>query len=285
MKSFAGKSAVVTGAGSGIGAGYCLAMAEAGANVVASDLSLENAEATAQLVRDLGPRAIAVQTDVSDLAAMRSLAERAFGEFGTIELVFFNAGIGHYLPLHQTPPDVWQRMIATNIGGSVNGLLAFWDRFRAQPGEKQIVITSSIAGMVQRTNPFRTAYQTCKYALVGLAESISAEGEEYNIAVSVVCPGPVKTSLGTNSRRLLHQESAPQPTPAPERVPPRVVEHQMQPIEVGRFVRRAIERGDFWVMTHPETRYLFEERSAAVLAAFDTAAKDEQEQQASAARA
>ena len=276
IRDLSGRIAVITGAGSGIGNGYALALAEAGMDIVAADLNLEGAEATARQVRELEQRAIAVETDVSDLDSMKRLADIAYENFARVDVLCLNAGIGHYLPFHETPAEVWQKMIATNIGGSVNGMLAFWDRMRAQDGDKHVVITSSIAGMVLRTKPPRTAYQTTKYALVGFAESMAAEGEEFNIGFSVVCAGPVHTDLGANSRRILGQEPPPTSNP-PMRFLQRVPEHQIEPIELGRTVRRAIERGDFWVLPHPETRYLYEERSQAIYAAFEQAAKDIEE--------
>jgi NAD(P)-dependent dehydrogenase (short-subunit alcohol dehydrogenase family) len=276
IQDLAGRTAVITGAGSGIGNGYAVALAEAGMHVVASDVNLAGAEATADRVRQLGQRAIPVQTDVSQLDAMQRLADIAYETFGRVDVLCLNAGIGHYLPFHQTPADVWQKMIATNIGGSVNGMLAFWDRMRAQEGPKHVVITASIAGLVLRTNPPRTAYQTTKYALVGFAESMAAEGEEYQIGFSVVCPGPVRTDLSANSRRILGQANPPAGAPATPFIRRRP-EHEVEPIELGRTVRRAIERGDFWVFPHPEIRYLYEERSEAIYAAFEQAARDIEE--------
>jgi NAD(P)-dependent dehydrogenase (short-subunit alcohol dehydrogenase family) len=276
IRDLSGKVAVVTGAGSGIGRGYSLALAEAGMDVVVSDLNLESAEETAGMVRELEQKAIAVQTDVSDREGMKRLADAAYDNFGRVDVLCLNAGIGHYLPFHDTPAEVWDKMIGTNIGGSVNGMLAFWNRMRAQDGDKHVVITSSIAGMVLRTKPPRTAYQTTKYALVGFAESMAAEGEEFNIGFSVVCAGPVTTSLGANSRRILNQPP-PDPNQPPMRFQQRVPEHPIEPIELGRTVRRAIERGDFWVLPHPEIRYLYEERSEAIYAAFEQAARDIEE--------
>jgi NAD(P)-dependent dehydrogenase (short-subunit alcohol dehydrogenase family) len=272
MQDLRGKTAVITGAASGIGAGIAYALAEAGVDLVLADIEPAPLTTTADELATLGVRTVAVPTDVADRAAIAALADAAYREFGRVDVLCSNAGVGAFPPIADATAADWDWVLSVNLGGAVNCLLAFLPRMRDADGEHHIVLTASIAGLTPLN---MTIYATTKYAIVGMGESLAQESAAhgYGIGVSILCPGGVETNFGTSDRNRPDQKgasnAAPPQTERSRGSDPEGRYAPMDPREVGRHVRDAILHDDLYVLTHAHTRELVDARHARIAEAFD----------------
>src|SRR5262245_15301151 len=153
MDDLRGRTAVITGAASGIGAGIASALADAGMDLVLADIEPGPLARTADELAAAGVRTIAVPTDVSDraarvaLAAVRALPDAAYATTGQVDVLCSNAGVGAFPPIADATDSDWDWVLSVNLGGMVNCLLAFLPRMKEQDGDKHIVLTASIAGL------------------------------------------------------------------------------------------------------------------------------------------
>lgn len=268
MKELAGKVAVITGGGSGIGRGMALAFADAGMHVVIGDIEPEAGERVRREVAEKGVTAIAEPLDVVSRDAMQAFAERIYGELGAVHLLCNNAGVVTFDLMDDIRDEDWRWVLSVNLEGVINGLQAFLPRMKAQVGEKHIVNTASIAGIGPHEGI--APYVASKYAVVGISETLHAEQARHGIGCSVLCPGNVHTRIVASGRN--RQDSVGGPD---RRVHPDVqnqISAGMDPIEVGRIVRKAILDDELYIFTHPDTRAIAEKRFRAILASFDKCA-------------
>jgi NAD(P)-dependent dehydrogenase (short-subunit alcohol dehydrogenase family) len=201
----AGRTAVVTGAGSGIGRSIARLLAQRGATVHVVDLDGASAEAVAGEIRAAGGDAVAHTVDVADAGQVAALAEGVFAA-GPVDLLFNNAGIGHAGALVETTLEDWRRLIDVNLMGVVHGLDAFLGRLLAQDRPAHIVNTASMAGLVPAAG--LGAYSATKAAVVGLTEALDIELIGTPVRVSVLCPGVIDTAIiGTSTMRGTYADS------------------------------------------------------------------------------
>jgi NAD(P)-dependent dehydrogenase (short-subunit alcohol dehydrogenase family) len=188
---FAGKVAVVTGAGNGIGRGSAERLAADGASVVVVDIDGDTAKRVAAA---LPGKAIAVTADVSDEAQADGYIAAAVGAFGRVDFHHLNAGIfGTFAKLPDLPADEFDRVLAVNVRGQFLGLRAAFRQFRAQDSGGAVVITASIASLTGSADLL--AYQTSKHASLGLMRGAAMYGGPLGIRVNAVAPGIVPTDL------------------------------------------------------------------------------------------
>jgi len=185
-----GKTAVITGAGSGIGAATARLLARHGAKVHVADL---NAEAAAAVAREIGRGAADHAVDVSRPEEVEALAKAVFDDDGRVDILHNNAGIGHGGDIETTTVEDWQRVIGVNLLGVAYGVQAFVPRMLAQGHPATIVNTASEAGLipVARMAP----YCASKFGVVGMSESLDAELRSRGIRVVAVCPGIINTPI------------------------------------------------------------------------------------------
>ncbi|MEU6094205.1 SDR family oxidoreductase [Streptomyces sp. NPDC047079] len=196
---FGGQLVLVTGAGSGIGRATALAFAEAGARVVAVDRDAQRAARTAEKARLLGaPGAWAEQVDVSDEQAMDKLAERVATDYGVVDVLVNNAGIGLSGSFFDTTPEDWRKVLDVNLWGVLHSCRLFGKQMAERGQGGHIVnVASAAAYQPSRALP---AYSTSKAAVLMLSECLRAELAGRDIGVSAICPGFVNTNITSTAR-------------------------------------------------------------------------------------
>jgi NAD(P)-dependent dehydrogenase (short-subunit alcohol dehydrogenase family) len=188
------KIALVTGAGSGIGQAIALRLARAGAPIIVNDLDAQSANKTVEMLRELGGRAIAIQADISDPDAVRSMVTAGIKKFRTIDILVNNAGIGGAsIVVEDLPSEAWDRAMTVNLKGAFNCCQAVIPLMK-QKGRGKIVNIASLAA--SRMSKLGGAdYTAAKYGLVGFSHHLAFELAAHKINVNVVCPGATLTPL------------------------------------------------------------------------------------------
>ena len=189
--SFTGKQALVTGAGSGIGAALCRALAGAGADVVCTDI---DGDAAARTADGLGGPGIArsARLDVTDSAAVQHAVDDVVRRAARLDLMFNNAGIAWGGDTELLTLDQWNAIIDVNIRGVVHGVAAAYPVMLRQ-GRGHIVNTASMAGLTAAGQI--TSYVMTKHAVVGLSLALRSEAVSRGVGVLAVCPAAVKTPI------------------------------------------------------------------------------------------
>ncbi len=189
----AGQLAVVTGAGRGIGAAIARQLAALGATVALCGRNQSTLQETAASILESGGKTEVIPCDVTVLHQLQHAAARIESTFGRLDILVNNAGVGSFDgPLHELPPDEWERILNTNLRGVYFAIHAFAPlMIRAQAGH--IINISSLAGKNALRNG--AAYAASKWGLNGLSYSIAEELRQHQVRVSVLCPGSVDTSF------------------------------------------------------------------------------------------
>ncbi|MFB7593147.1 SDR family oxidoreductase [Streptomyces sp. NPDC056160] len=196
---FAGQLVLVTGAGSGIGRATALAFAGAGARVVAVDRDAEAATRTAELARPLGAREAWAETaDVSDERAMEKLAEKVVAEYGVVDVLVNNAGIGLSGSFFDHTTEDWGKVLDVNLWGVIHGCRLF-GRQMAERGQGGHIVNIASAAAYQPSRAL-PAYSTSKAAVLMLSECLRAELSGQGIGVTAICPGFVNTGITSAAR-------------------------------------------------------------------------------------
>jgi NAD(P)-dependent dehydrogenase (short-subunit alcohol dehydrogenase family) len=247
VDAFTDRVAVVTGGGSGIGRALTLALAREGAKVVVADVDEAAMERVAREARDHGAEAVTVRTDVTELAQVQALAERAWKTFGAVHVLCNNAGVAAWGGLEKATHRDWQWVLGVNLWGVIHGIEAFVPRMIAggQPGH--IVNTASMAGLIASQG--LGVYNTSKYAVVGLSETLAKDLKPYGIGVSVLCPMGVETRI-RESERSRPAALCNEPRTAEAAV--ELIGRYLTPDTVAGMVLDAMRRGELYVITHDE---------------------------------
>jgi len=186
-----GKQAIVTGAGSGIGAALTLALVAAGADVVCTDIDADAADRVAKEATGPGT-ATSARLDVTDAGAVQAVVDDTVTRAGRLDLMFNNAGIVWGGDTELLTLDQWNAIIDVNIRGVVHGVAAAYPVMVRQ-GHGHIVNTASMAGLVPAGR--LTSYAMTKHAVVGLSLALRSEAAARGVDVLVVCPGAVETPI------------------------------------------------------------------------------------------
>ena len=199
METLRGKTAVVTGAGSGIGLALARRFVHEGMRVMLADIDQEALDIARN---ELGPRALTHATDVSDGRSVDELAERAFAELGAVHVLCNNAGVAgnSAAPIWETPTETWQWVMGVNLMGVVHGLRAFVPRMLAAGNDGHIVNTASLAGLLAfpQGGPYAASKHACVVTTELLALQLAAISAP--IDVSVLCPAWVNTRILDDER-------------------------------------------------------------------------------------
>lgn len=189
-RSFAGLSVAITGAGSGIGRATALAFAARGACVAIGDIDVDRAARSAAAVDSRGGVAFPLACDVRDADGPSALVQAAVREFGRLDVLVNNAGIGHYGLVEDTPVDQFQALLETNVLGVHRGILSALPVMRGQ-GSGHIVVVGSVDGTVAW--PYHGPYSATKAALKALTQALRMELAGSGVTASLVLPVNVRT--------------------------------------------------------------------------------------------
>ena len=207
-----GRVALVTGASRGLGRADALALARAGADVVVADLLVESelsedtdrygtlatvareqglvrTEATADEIRALGRRALAVLCDVTDRSQVDAAVARAVDELGSVDILVSNAGtLDHVAQFHDQSPELWERDLHVNLTGAFNCAQAVWPHMKER-GWGRIVHMASVAGTLGGFG--QASYSATKAGLIGLTKTLAMEGGRHGITCNAIVPGVI----------------------------------------------------------------------------------------------
>lgn len=247
MGDLRGRVAVVTGAASGIGFALAARFVAEGMKVVLSDVDKVRLERATSGLAKSGAEVTSVPCDVSSPEQVDALARQTVATFGGVHVVCNNAGVaGTAGRMWELEPDDWDRTLGINLLGAVNGIRSFVPLLLRE-GEGHVVNTASVAGLVPAV---LGDYSVTKHAVVALSEALYFDlvAAGSRVGVSVLCPGWVRTNIGSSQR------TARRATPDPHRqAMRRLITQQiaagMEPAEVAGQVVQAIRTGRFYITT------------------------------------
>jgi len=279
---FAGGVAVITGAGSGIGAGLARHAAAAGMRVVLADIAADRIQAVAAEINDSGGTALPITTDVTNADDLNALAGQTWQRFGDVRLLINNAGMECVGNIWEIPISTWEKVVNLNILGVVHGVHAFLPRMLAAGKPASIANLSSVGGL--NIMAMQTPYIMSKHAVQAFTESLAIELKliDAPICVSAVLPGPVNTRIF---------QDAPTDANAAQSARQRAIMETMlrdrglAADEAARLILQGIAQGKFWVSCHPEMMARFASQRAATLAALTDPEPSERMRQFAAAAA
>ncbi len=243
-----GKTAIVTGAASGIGLGIATALAESGANVVLADIQKEAVEQAAHGLSGTNKRVMPVRIDVTQEQSVIDALAEAERAFGKLHIACNNAGV----PMHGTSmTDVsradWEFVIGVNVWGVIHGLRHFVPAILRHGEAGHVVNTASVAGFQNRPGTGQGPYSMSKYAVLSLSEALEYELAGTNVGVSVLCPGPINTNIARGARNRPDHMGGPQVRTNDETVlAERLASIGLDPKKVGDRVVDAIRTGTFY---------------------------------------
>ncbi len=276
MHDFAGKVAVVTGAGSGIGRSLARRLAREGCRLVVADISPVSLARVADELRKMGVEAVAVEVDVSDQSSVDALAERSVDAFGSVHLVCNNAGVGvprgGGMYVWDTSLEEYDWVMGANLGGILHGCRSFVPILLQQGEEAHVLNTVSIAGLLTRGATH--VYTMSKHAALSISESLAAQLAEIDapIEVSILCPGFVDTSLAASdtvappSVKALRERGAEDVDFGGMRAHFEAsIRNGMSPDDVADAAIVGIRAGKTYILTHPEYGDLAKSRVADIV--------------------
>jgi len=199
----AGRIALITGAGRGIGRSVALRLAKLGARVVLSARTDEEIRSVASEIEQDGGEALSIKADVSLEKDVDQLFGRIEHELGALDILVNNAGIGLFGPLEDFPVEEFDRVIAVNLRGTFMCCQQAMQMMKAA-GSGYIINISSVVGF--KGYPGQSAYTASKHGIMGLTKSLAVEAQEYGIRVSAVLPGGVDTGLVKEARPDLDRD-------------------------------------------------------------------------------
>lgn len=193
MKKLINKTALVTGAGSGLGQGIAVSFAQSGAIVGVADINMGAANKTAEIINEQGGQAIAIGMDVTDEAAVNTGIDALAAKTGQLDILISNAGVQIINPVEKLTLAQWKTMLAVHLDGAFLTTQSALKWMYQQDTGGKIIYMGSVHS--HEASVLKAPYVTAKHGLLGLARTVAKEGGEKNVHSHVICPGFVKTPL------------------------------------------------------------------------------------------
>lgn len=275
MKKLKNGVAVITGGGSGLGKALAQAAVQRGMKVVLADVQASALEQTLQELRALGAEAIGEVLDVTDAAAVESLAKRVDTEFGAVQLLFNNAGVASGGLIWESTDKDWDWLLGVNVKGVANGIRAFTPGMlaaaAADPAYQGCIInTASLAGLL--TGPTMGVYSVSKHAVLALSECLYHDLElvTQQVRAAVLCPYYVTTNI-SQCYRVRPTELANNGGPTRSQIATAAISQNnldngsLTPDEVAEITFNGIEQDKFYILPSNEGHELIKDRFTHIL--------------------
>lgn len=274
IDNFKGKTAVLTGAGSGFGLACARMAARLGMNLVLVDVQQDALDQAEQELTAQGATVLACRVDVSDANAMAQLALQVQQRFGAPHLVFNNAGVGSGGLIWENSVADWQWVLGVNLWGVVHGVRLFTPMMlqaaKQDPGyQGHIVNTASMAGLLAAPN--MGVYNVSKHAVVALSETLYQDLQlvSHQVGASVLCPYFVPTGISQSQRNRPDDLALQPPTPSQvmgqAMIDKAVSSGKVSAVDVAQQVFDAVQAGQFYIYSHPQALGLVAQRMQAVV--------------------
>jgi NAD(P)-dependent dehydrogenase (short-subunit alcohol dehydrogenase family) len=267
-----GKTAIVTGAASGIGLGIATALAEAGANVVMADIQKDAVEQAAHRLSGTNKQVLPVRIDVTQERSVIDALAEAERRFGKLHIACNNAGV----PMHGTRlVDLtvadWTFVIGVNVWGVIHGIRHFVPAILKHGEAGHVVNTASVAATQNRRGTNQGPYSMSKFAVLSLSEALEHELEGTNVGVTALCPGPIATNIALGARNRPDHLGGPQLRPTDEAVlAERLARTGIDPKLVGERVIDAIRSKTFYAFVSAVPADVIKARHRRIEAALET---------------
>ncbi|VTY38405.1 1-deoxy-11-beta-hydroxypentalenate dehydrogenase [Xylophilus ampelinus] len=272
IHDFKGKTAIVTGAASGIGAACAELLARKGMNVVLADIQAQTLAVAAETLSAQGLQVAPCVCDVSEADSVRALADFAERAFGDIHLMFNNAGVAmHGVSMHQMPLADWRWVDEVNIQSVVHAIHHVLPRMLRHGSAGWFINTASIGGLQVNPAWLTGAYSMTKFAVVALSEALENELSSTPVRAAVLCPGAVATNLADARTRPERLGGATE-RPAQDFLREAIARNGVSPLYVAECVWRAIEDGEFYILTDAAAATTIQTRHRRIEAALARAA-------------
>jgi len=243
MDFFNEKIAIVTGGASGIGRAVCQELARRGAKVILADINTDLMKETTEEISRTGGHVKTAALDVRDVAAVKKLVDDTVAEYGRLDYMFNNAGIGVFGEARDFSYEDWKNVIDVNLYGVVNGVAAAYPVMVKQ-ASGHIINTASLAGLVSTAGLI--SYAASKHGVVGLSYTLRIEGADLGVKTSVVCPGFVQTPIYYSKTLNMDQEKFMEM--APKGIPPE---------QCAREILRGVERNKATIVIAPMAHFFW----------------------------
>jgi NAD(P)-dependent dehydrogenase (short-subunit alcohol dehydrogenase family) len=268
---YAGRVAVITGAGSGFGREFARVAASRGMKLALADINQTALDETVHELREGGTAVIGVPTDVSSAEAIQALADATMAAFGAVHLLFNNAGVASGGFVWESTPADWQWVMGANVWSVIHGVRIFTPLMLAHGEPAHIVNTASAAGLISAPN--MGIYNLSKHAVVALSETLYHDLQlaEATVGVSVLCPAFVPTGIAHSHRNRpadLANDTPPTPSmlKAQQASVKAVESGRISAAEIAALTFAAIDTGQFYIVPHGKILDLVALRMQDVLA-------------------
>ena len=279
MKEFEGRSAVITGAASGIGYALAKKFAEEKMNVVLADIEQDALDAAVNKISDLGVEAIGIQVDVMDKQAVSHLADESIKAFGNIHVLCNNAGVASTVVgdgIWDLDDSDWEWVLGVNFYGTLYGIQSFLPHMIKHKEEGHVLNTISLAGIL----PGEAIYGVSKHAALALSESLwqGLKKKKSKIGASVLCPGFVATNIIESDRnRPDHLAAKNKANFVLKKLAATVLKRGKEPNEIAQVTLQAIRDNQFYILPHTNYDDMIKERYSRILARTEPQEADMQE--------
>ncbi|MGW8204650.1 SDR family oxidoreductase (plasmid) [Sphingomonas bisphenolicum] len=268
MTQVAGRTAFITGGGSGVALGQAKVFAQAGCKVAIADIRQDHLDEAMAWFERRELAVMAVKLDVTDRAAYARAADDVEAKLGPVELLFNTAGVSIFGPLQNATYDDWDWQLDVNLKGVINGIQTFVPRMIERGKGGHIVNTASMSAFVALKGT--GIYCTSKMAIRGLSECLALDLADHGIGVSMLCPGAVNSNIHEAVlTRPAHQQNSGYYGADPEVMAhlKRVIAVGMEPEVLAQYVLKGVEANQLYILPYPEFRGTLEEIHGRVMAA------------------